>query len=244
MKKLLLSFLLLCSSAFAADCDQLVAWGFPTAPPQSIALCQIAFFTEWDPATRNPAYSAEYLLEENVSGIENRQGTFKQHPNIAAELQATNEDYFKSGYDRGHMAPAGDMRKDSAAMAQSFYLTNMVPQLPVLNRRFWASLEGSVRSKVRPDRSLYVITGPIYNHPTILGKGVWVPSHTYKIIYDKTANMVASYILPNDATISGKLSTFYVTLEQVESTTKLTYFPSMPSNIRAALKQAPLDQGW
>lgn len=242
MKKLFFIFLFLCSAAFA-DCDQLVAWGFPTAPPQSIALCQIAYFTEWDPTTRNPAYSAEFLLEENVSGIEDRKGTFKQHPNIAPELQATNEDYYKSGYDKGHMAPAGDMRKDSVAMAQSFYLTNMVPQLPILNRRFWKSLETTVRNKVKPDRPLYVITGPIYSHPTILGKGVWVPSHTYKIIYDKRANTVASYILPNDKTLDGKLPSFYVALEQIESITKLTYFPSMPADVRTTLKQTPLE-GW
>lgn len=240
IKKLLLSLVFLATSAFA-DCDQLVSWGYPTAPTNSVALCQIAYYTMWDPATKNPAYSAELLLHENVSGIENRQGQFKQHPNIASDIQANNSDYVHSGYDRGHMAPAGDMRKDSVAMAQSFYLTNMVPQLPILNRKFWAALEGSVRSKVREDRPLYVITGPIYANPKMIGKGVWVPAFTYKIIYDKTNNKVASYMMPNDVAIKGNLASFYVPLEQLETTTKLSFFPAMPGNVRAFLKQSSLD---
>ena len=244
MKKLFLSLFFLCSSVFA-DCNQLVAWGYPTAPINSIALCQISYFVEWNPATKNPAYSAELLLLENVSGIENRQGVFKPNPNTPVDRHSTNADYFKSGYDRGHMAPAGDMRKNSVAMAQSFYLSNMVPQLPILNRRFWAALEESVRSKVKADRPLYVITGPIYETvPKVIGNGVWVPSFTYKIIYDKTSNTVASYMMPNVSTINGKISSFYIPLEQIESITQLTYFPEMTPSVRTALKQVPLDQGW
>jgi endonuclease G len=241
MKKLFLFLAFLSSSVFA-DCGQFVAWGYPAAT-NAIPLCQISYYTQWDPATKNPAYSAELLLEENVSGVENRKGTFKQHPSISTDLQATNDDYFKSGYDRGHMAAAGNMRKDSAAMEQSFYLTNMVPQVPILNRRFWASLEGSVRSKVTPERPLFVITGPIYSVPSkMIGHNVWVPTYTYKIIYDKTTNTVASYILPNDLAIKGKLTSFFVSLEKVESITKISYFPSMPPVFHTTLKQKPLEQ--
>lgn len=240
MKHIVLAFLFFCSSAFA-DCEQFVAWGFPTQPANSIALCQIAFFTQWDVDTKNPSYSAEFLIEENVSGQEDRKGTFKPHPNTPVGRRSTNADYLKSGYDRGHLAPAGDMRKDSAAMAQSFYLSNIIPQLPILNRRFWKSLESQVRTKVTPDRPLYVITGPIYVYPPrTIGNNVWVPSYTYKIIYDKNSNMMASYMMPNELTISGKTASFFVSLETIEQYTGQEFFPKMPPEVKAALKQVEL----
>lgn len=246
MKRLLLALLFFCSSAFAAsDCNQLVAWGFPKPVHPTTPLCQIAYYTEWDSATKNPAYSAEYLLEENVSGIENRQGVFKQHPNIDPKLQATNEDYARSGFDRGHLAPAGNMRKDSAAMAQSFYLTNMVPQYPQLNRKVWAALERYVRGKVTPERPLYVISGPIYDSPKkTIGNGVWVPSHTFKVIYDLRGNKVAAYVVPNTPDVRGKLANFYMPYEKVEALAGVTFFPAMSVDVKKFLRDVPIDKAW
>lgn len=246
MKKYVLALLLFCSSAFAAsDCNQLVAWGFPKPTHPTTALCQIAYYTEWDPATKNPAYSAEYLLEENVSGTEERKGVFKPHPNIDAKLQASNDDYARSGFDRGHMAPAGDMRKDSAAMEQSFYLTNMVPQYPQLNRKVWAALERYVRIKVTVERPVYVISGSVYDSPKkTIGNGVWVPSHAFKVVYDLRNNKVSSYIVPNTPDVRGKLNSFYVPYTKVEGLTGIQLFPAMSVDVKKFLKDAPLDKDW
>lgn len=244
MKKLLLGLLFLCSSAFA-DCDQLVAWKYPTTQHQTTQLCQIAFFTAWDPTTKNPAYSAEWLLKENVSGVETRKGSFKQHPNIGSDLQATNDDYSGSKYDRGHMAPAGDIRKNSVAMAQSFYLTNIVPQTPGLNRRSWKMLESYARFVVREDRPVYVVSGPIYSEPVQkLNDRVWIPSYTFKVIYDKEHNKVASYIMPNIPKLTGKIDKFYVPFSQVEAMSGVIVFPSMPPDVKATLIEAPLTKDW
>lgn len=246
MKRFLLALLFVCSSAFAAsDCNQLVAWGFPQPQKQTTPLCQIAYYTAWDPSTKNPAYSAEYLLEENVSGAEQRQGTFKQHPLIDAKLQATNEDYARSGFDRGHLAPAGDMRKDSAAMEQSFYLTNMVPQYPQLNRKVWAALERYVRLKVTVERPVYVISGPIYGtEKKTIGNGVWVPTHTFKVVYDLRGNKVASYVVPNTPDVRGKLDSFYVPLAKAEELSGIKFFPAMSADVKGFMKDGPLNKAW
>lgn len=241
MKKYLLALLFLCTSAFA-DCDHLLPWGYPIVHKQTVALCQIAFFTSWNPDTKNPDFSAELLLLENVSGIENRKGIFKPHPNIPPEIQASNRDYSKSGYDRGHLAPAGDMRKDSAAMEQSFYLTNMAPQRPGLNRVDWAQLESFVRKHVYADRPLYVITGPIYiGSPKVIGNNVWVPSYFYKIIYDKNANAVSAYVMPNIDEVTGNINSYRVNLQQIEAATGIEFFPLMPVEYRKSLRQLRLD---
>jgi endonuclease G len=95
-------------------------------------------------------------------------------------------DYRGSGYDRGHMAPAGDMHNDEA-MAQSFSLANMVPQDPTHNRGAWAKIEADTRKYVmRAQGDVYVFTGPVYEGaPAAIGEGrVAVPSHLYKVVYD------------------------------------------------------------
>lgn len=236
MKKYLLAILFVCTSALA-DCDHLLPWGYPIVQNQ-VSLCQIAFFTSWNPATKNPNFSAELLLLENVSGMEPRKGIFRQHPNISPSIQASNQDYSRSGYDRGHMAPAGDMRKDSAAMEQSFYLTNMAPQRPGLNRGEWSRLESFIRKQVYADRPLYVFTGPIYTgQPTVIGNDVFVPSYFYKIIYDKNANTVTSYMMPNDEILDRKIFSYRVSLQQIEEATGINFFPRMPIEYRNTLRQ-------
>lgn len=242
MKKLLVSLLLFAASVANAACDQFVAWGFPTLKQETIPLCQIAYYTAWNPATKNPAYSAEYLLEENVSGKEPRRGEFKPHPNTPAEKQASNADYAKSGFDRGHLAAAANMRKDSAMMMQSFYLTNMVPQYPELNRQLWAWLEKAVREKVTPERPLYVVTGPLYqiNPPQTIGSGIWVPSHTFKVIYDLRSNTVASYVMPNMKTLGGNVESYYVPFSHLQSLIDIVIFPKMSADVKLFLREKPL----
>ena len=71
-------------------------------------------------------------------------------------------DYYKSGYDRGHLAPAGDMTFSRVAMDESFYYTNMSPQVASFNRGIWKKLETQVRNWAIEYDSLYVVTGPIF----------------------------------------------------------------------------------
>lgn len=251
-KRLLVLFAVFVSANSFAACEQLLPWGLPKTPQHTIELCQIAYYTAFDPQTKNPSFSAELLLYENVSGIENRKGSFKKHPLVPSNQQATARTYsgFSSEnrrFDRGHLAAPRNMRKDSVAMIQSFYYTNILPQTVALNRGEWSSLEGSVGSHVKEERPLYVISGAIYEKrpPETLGSsGNWVPTHTYKLVYDKVHNKLATYVLPNTDEVSGAMKTFYVPYETVEKLTGNTFFPDMPDDIRKALIQGPMDKAW
>lgn len=84
---------------------------------------------------------------------------------------ATNADYTRSGYDKGHMAPAADMKWSPEAMKESFYFSNMCPQHPQLNRRGWKNLEEKIRNWAIADSAIIIICGPIIEkQPKTIGK--------------------------------------------------------------------------
>ena len=136
-------------------------------------------------------------------------------------------DYQKSGYDRGHLAPAADMGYSMETMVQSFFYSNMSPQLPRFNRGVWKKLEMQVRNWAVEYDSLYVVTGPIFDSvmPTIGPHRVAVPKAYYKVLLQKRNGVWEGigFILPNSNT---KLDyKDYVTnIDKVEEITGLDFF--------------------
>ena len=176
--------------------------------PTTRALCYDAFAILHSGESKTPVFVAEKLNQASVADAnEKRTNRFFADARLRSTERATLEDYKSSGYDRGHMAPAGDM-PTAQAMAQSFSLANMVPQAPEHNRGVWAkSVEMATRSYVkRAAGDVYVITGPVYV-PSIaqspgIGPGqVRVPKYLFKLVYDQSRNRAWAYWHENnDAT--------------------------------------------
>ena len=176
--------------------------------PTHRALCYDAFAILHSGESKTPVFVAEKLNQTSVADAnEKRTNRFFADARLRSAERATLEDYKNSGYDRGHMAPAGDM-PTAQAMAQSFSLANMVPQAPEHNRGVWAkSVEMATRSYVkRAAGDVYVITGPVYV-PSIaqspgIGPGqVRVPKYLFKLVYDQSRNRAWAYWHENnDAT--------------------------------------------
>ena len=146
---------------------------------------------------------------------------------------ATDADYSGSGYDRGHLAPAADMGWSSATMAESFYYSNISPQLPGFNRGIWKKLEELVRTWSVENNALYIVTGPVltYDLPTIGPDKVSVPKYFYKVILDYTQPEIngIGFIIPNTSS-SAPLQKFAVTIDSVEKLTDIDFYPSLPDN--------------
>ncbi len=148
--------------------------------------------------TRTALWSAEHLTRESVASAheEKRVDAFHAESEIDGEDRAEIADYRASGYDRGHMAPSGDM-PDAAAQEESFSLANMVPQAPDNNRHLWQGIEITTRALAKADGELYVVTGPIFSvHATELDARVEIPSHIWKAIYDPSRG-AAAYVTAN-----------------------------------------------
>ena len=199
---ILLASGLAASQDFSA-CPQFFANAKPpvVAPrPTNRALCYDAFAILHSGESKTPVFVAEKLNKASVADAdEKRTNRFFADARLRSAERATLADYKDSGYDRGHMAPAGDM-PTAQAMAQSFSLANMVPQAPEHNRGVWAkSVEMATRSYVRrADGDVYVITGPVYvpsiaDGPSIGPGQVRVPKYLFKLVYDQSQNRAWAY---------------------------------------------------
>jgi len=167
-----------------------------------------------------------------------RNNRFKSDPNVYSKSAST-KDYYKSGYDRGHLAPAADMLWSENAMQESFYMSNMSPQKPGFNRGIWKKLEGKVRKLAQSEDSLIIITGPIFedNLGTIGDNNVSVPGYFYKAIIDISAPQIGSvaFIIPNRNT-KLPLRKFAVSIDSLELISHLDLMASLPDALEMQLE--------
>lgn len=191
---------------FAACADQ-----FPDRTPLSnslvspemkpIALCSNHFAVMYSGKSKTPLVVVERLNKEQLSDAkgEERTNQFYPDPRLRAGERAELSDYRGSGNDRGHNCPAAD-EPDSQSMAQSFALSNMMPQNPNSNQKAWSAVESATRKFVqRANGDVFVFTGPLFDagYETIGDNKVWKPTRIYKLVYDESSGRAWAYILPN-----------------------------------------------
>lgn len=177
-----------------ARCPQFFFNGVPPAVaprPKLRELCYEAFAILHSGETKTPVYVAQRLNRRSVEEADEKRATrFFADARLPRAERAELEDYKRSGYSRGHMAPAGDMPTPTA-MAQSFSLANMVPQDIQHNGGAWAKIEQDTRHYVhRAKGDVFVITGPVFmpDSPSIGQNGVRVPRFLFKLVYDQTTH--------------------------------------------------------
>lgn len=171
----------------------------------------------------------QFIKSETIK-IANRSDNFREDLKIKTK-SANSNDYKKSGYDRGHLAPAADMSWSENAMSCSFYYSNMSPQTPSFNRGIWKKLEGKVRDWVTIYDTLYVVTGPVLedNLPFIGANKVSVPNYYFKVILNAKNNRTEAigFVLPN-AKSSFPIQHYAVTVDSVEKLTGIDFFYQLP----------------
>ena len=177
-----------------AQCPEFFANGTPPAVaprPKLRELCYEAFAILHSGETKTPVYVAQRLNRRSIEDADEKRATkFFADARLPSAERAELEDYKRSGYSRGHMAPAGDMPTPTA-MAQSFSLANMVPQDIQHNGGAWAKIEQDTRRYVRRAKGdVFVITGPVFTQgsPSIGQNGVRVPTYLFKLVYDQATN--------------------------------------------------------
>lgn len=174
------------------------------------------------------------LTAEEVRGTTARSDSFKEDWKITTG-SASSSDYYKSGYDRGHLIPAADMKMSNNSMENSFYYSNISPQDPSLNRGIWRSLETTVRKWAETEGRIYVITGPALSKGIIKTIGpnkVGVPRYYYKVIFDPTDEIKAiGFILENSNRNHKVLSAYAVSVDSVEAFTGIDFFYNLTDDL-------------
>lgn len=183
---------------------------------------------------KTPQWVAWELTQQETQGEEGRTDKFIPDPDVRG-AKAYTKDYTNSGYDRGHMAPAADMKWSRKAMEESFYLSNICPQNPNLNRGDWNDLEEKSRQWARRFGKIYIACGPIYDNksPKRIGNNkIGVPDAFYKVILinDQRNPQAIGFIFENRAGHQ-PLKKYIVTVDSVEKRTGIDFFPTLPDEI-------------
>ena len=208
---------------------------------KTVALCFNGFAVMHSGVSRTPLWSAEYLTAERIARTKkiNRNNKFHAESRLSPDERAELRDYARSGFDRGHMSPAGDMG-DSDSQYDSFSLANMVPQDPHNNQSLWSGIEEVTRKFAAYRGALYVVTGPIFEGSALqrLNGRVLVPTHVFKAVYDPAANAAAAYLAPNRSDAEYEA----VSIAELEKRTGIRLFPKLGPAVKEARMRLPEPQ--
>ncbi len=218
----------------------------PATAKSDLIICHTGYCLSYDENYKLAKWVAYELTFAETQGTFARNDKFKPDPLITRN-SASLADYKKSGYDRGHLAPAADMKWSAETMAESFYLSNMSPQDKSFNRGIWKKLEEQVRDWAIENKSVYITSGPILEKglPTIGPNQIPIPKAFYKVVLDYSQPDVKSigFIIPNQGS-SLPLKTFVFTIDSIEKLTHIDFFTRLPDNIESRLESETCVNCW
>lgn len=206
--------------------------------PKSRELCFESFGVVHSGITRTALWSAEHLTRSSLmeaKGLK-RVDSFHEEAILPYDEKSTLSDFARSGFDKGHLSPNGDM-KNTTSQGQSFSLSNIVPQNGPMNRGVWSDIESSVRNYAKKNNELYVITGPLFEGSAIkqLRGNVMIPTHMYKLVYDPKSRQAAAYYIKNEDTSDYQV----ISVSELESIAGINFLPTMSSQMKTVKLDLP-----
>ena len=210
-----------------------------TRKREEIILHRTAFTISYNNDYKTPNWVAWELTRAETEGTEGRKNKFEPDPDLP-EPRAEHSDYTPSGYDRGHMAPAADMKWNKKAMEESFYMSNICPQNRKLNRDDWGDLEEKCRNWAEKYGKAYIVCGPIYDSksPKRIGKHkIAVPERFFKaiLIYEGKTPIAMGFLFENKAHHQN-LKNYLVSVDKIEEETGLDFFSKLPDTIESRIE--------
>lgn len=178
-----------------------------------------------------PYYVKYTINKRDVFNKISRTDNFKADNRITTGSASLN-DYYKSGYDRGHLKPAAVSKYSLETMEESFYLTNISPQLPAFNRYGWKNIEAEVRNLIKSYDSLIVYTGPVFNGitSTIGPNEVGIPKYFYKTVLVGDSSKAFAYLCPHEK-LSKPYSKYMVSIDKVEEIIGINLYPGLDERL-------------
>ena len=193
-----------------------------------------------------PNWVAYDLTSEEVAGVTPRAKHFEPDPQIIG--CPTTDDYKNSGYDRAHMAPAGDMKWSEQAMTESFYLSNICPQNHNLNGGDWKALEEHLRTMATQYEKVYIACGPIISaNPKTIGMyhQITVPDAFFKVVLRKKGDSWSAigFMMPNQAGHKS-LNKYAMSVDDIEIITDMDFFYNLPDEIEEIVESSYQLSDW
>ncbi len=217
-----------------------------TSQPEQI-LQREGYTVSYNSETKLPNWVAWHLTADRLEGKANRKGKeFAEDEEVKAP-RATDNDYYCSRYDRGHMCPAGDNKWSETAMTQSFLFTNICPQAPSLNRGDWNEMENQCRKWVKEGEDLYIVCGPILykgKHKTIGRNKVIVPEAFFKVVLSLQGTPKAIGFIYKNADGNRPKGDYVNSVDEVERITGYDFFPSLPDDVEKRVEAEADAAAW
>ena len=242
-----------------SHCGEFTPLGYPvvqsgagTASSKWITVCHagqvVGFNTE-----RNVSDWVAFRLrkEDLLKSVVERKDRFRGDPDIPSQHRVVYDDYKKTGYDRGHLAPAASMKWSKAAMDDSFLMSNIAPQVGKgFNQGIWKILERRMRQWACERGTLYIVTGPLYESQDAQrleydgdgdgvddnGITVSVPSHFFKIAFDPAVAEVIAFVLPNMKLKTSNLPKYITSIDEIEARSGLDFLGDLPDHDEVAIE--------
>ncbi len=255
-KKLFDSFgkmMVLVALMMTSSCDlqsQVVKYELP-APlrdrPEQI-LHRKGYSTSYNEKTKTPNWVAWHLTSSHTNGrFQRKQQVFTEDTDVKGR-RATNQDYFNSRYDRGHMCPAGDNKWDGEAMAQSFLFTNICPQNHGLNKYEWNDLEILCRQWAQKYGAIDIVCGPIYegkgSQKTIGKNKVWVPDAFFKVILCRKGKPKAIGFIYRNEGVKQKMAQAVHSVDEIEKLLHMDFFPALDDAVERKIEAVARLSDW
>ncbi len=216
----------------------------------------------YDEEHEQAKWVAHVIAPDITTGRVTRSNDFRPDPLVASGT-AVEKDYFLKylqpdstyvydgyGYDRGHLAPSADFRWSAQALSESYYYSNMSPQLPEFNREIWADLENALRGYLyrNTDCQLYVVTGP-YFKPGLTrvversANRVAIPDAFWKVVVDLQHERAIGFWMPHEGS-QYPLSTFVLPIDSVEARTGIDFYAELPHGLENQLESLADPMPW
>ena len=206
------------------------------------ALCMDGFAVMYSGVSRTPLWSAEYLTRKRLQQAKqiDREDSFHEESRLPQSMRAKLSDYSGSGYDRGHLAPNGDMANRSQQY-DSFSLANIAPQSPRNNRYIWRNIESATRYLTQQYGEVYTITGVAFTDKKTkqLAERVLVPSHFFKAVYIPASNQAGVYFAPND----GSERIEIISIDELTAKIGIDVLPVLDAKTKSRAFNLPLKAG-
>lgn len=206
------------------------------------ALCFNGFAVMYSDVSRTPLWSAEHLTRKRLQQAKqiDREDSFHEESRLPISARAKLADYSGSGFDRGHLAPNGDMANRNQQY-DSFSLANIAPQSPRNNRYIWRNIESATRYLTQQYGETYTITGVAFTDKKLqrLKGRVLVPSHFFKAVYIPAINSAGVYYAPNDESERIEI----ISVDELTSRTGIDVLPVLDRRVKAQPIMLPLKVG-
>ena len=206
------------------------------------ALCMDGFAVMYSGVSRTPLWSAEHLNRKRLQQAKqiDREDSFHEESRLPQSMRAKLSDYSGSGYDRGHLAPNGDMANRSQQY-DSFSLANIAPQSPRNNRYIWRNIESATRYLTQQYGEVYTITGVAFTDKKAkqLAGRVLVPSHFFKAVYIPASNQAGVYYAPNDESERIEI----ISIDELTAKIGIDVLPVLDAKTKAQALNLPLKAG-